>query len=796
MPETAVRKAVEPWLHPISSEAPGGADLRYEPEHEWIRNQAALLDMPTGGEIDWEGLVARAGDLLQRGSKDVLIASYLAYGLYATRGLEGLATGLWLVVELLDRYWEAAFPPRKRLRARANAVDWLTERACTALGQARVDDGDAAAVRALDAAAKRLAEVVGARFEESAPAMRPLLEAVERLALSVPGGEASPEPDRKPEPGPGDAAPPSPEPPAPAASGAAPPAQAPAPAEAAPAGSAAAPAQDVLGALRERVASLLEPVRAEAPGGEDLRYDPEHEGIRQRIAQLDAPTGGEVDWEAVEAEARALLSGRSKDLLIAAYFVAARFERDGLDGLAEGLAALAELMDGYWEQAFPPPKRLRARVQALGWLLERLEGLEDRQPAASERAAVERLEVAAGRFAEVTRARLGDEAPALRPLSERVGRLRMSLPAEEAPAAASGGRAGGAGGAEAPADGAPASEGAAAGAGPAEGAAPARPSAAPPAEVPDMPAAPAAELADAGEVKKFLGDVGKALQNAARLLFQASSADPTPYRLLRTALYLHLESPPPVTDGGKTRLPAPAPQVVQRLEAAAGNQRWDALLEAAESTLPAQRFWLDLHRYAVMALRQLGPSHAAAADAAQEATAALVRRMPALLERQFADGTPFASGSTREWLEGEVLGAPGSAPEAAAGGADGLDEALAAARKRAVEGDLQGAAQALAELERSGAARDRFRARLALADACAEGAPAVARGIYEALVAEVDRHHLESWEPELAKALYGSYHRLLSSKGARAGDTGSEHTWEIYSRLCRVAPAAAIKARG
>lgn len=91
---------VAPWLEPIPGDEPAGPDARYEPDHEHIRAQAALLDAPTGGDVDWPDVIKKGEGLLVNKSKDLLIASYVAYGLYRTNGLVGLASGMYLISEL------------------------------------------------------------------------------------------------------------------------------------------------------------------------------------------------------------------------------------------------------------------------------------------------------------------------------------------------------------------------------------------------------------------------------------------------------------------------------------------------------------------------------------------------------------------------------------------------------------------------------------------------------------------------------------------------------------------------
>lgn len=71
----------------------------------------------------------------------------------------------------------------------------------------------------------------------------------------------------------------------------------------------------------------------------------------------------------------------------------------------------------------------------------------------------------------------------------------------------------------------------------------------------------------------------------------------------------------------------------------------------------------------------------------------------------------------------------------------------------------------------------------------------VACGILDALVREADKHQLDEWEPELAAQVYAA---LIGARRA-AGSNLAPVTVpddELMSRLCRLAPAQALRAAG
>lgn len=238
---------VQPWLEPISAATPSGSSARYEPDYERILVEVAKLEAPTGGAVDWVQVATLGKKLLGSKSKDMLVAAYTGFALYAPKkSLAGLLEGMVLVSELTDRFWDTLFPDGKRQKARANAVGWFVQRVSLSIGDVVPAPADREVVEALIPAAQRLAEVCRTRLTEGGPAFSPLMEALERLRLQLPP-EAPP--------------PPAPEP-APSASPStgAPTTSAPSSAASAPVGAPVLPARgaDATGWLREVGAALCQ----------------------------------------------------------------------------------------------------------------------------------------------------------------------------------------------------------------------------------------------------------------------------------------------------------------------------------------------------------------------------------------------------------------------------------------------------------------------------------------------------------------------------------------------------------
>jgi type VI secretion system protein ImpA len=127
---------------------------------------------------------------------------------------------------------------------------------------------------------------------------------------------------------------------------------------------------------------LLEPVSAERPSGESLRYEGAYDRIREARREDDARLNRGIydsepkraDWGAVEAIAVEALSTRTKDLQIAAWLTEAWTHLYGLAGSREGLRLMAGLCAGFWETLHPEleGEDCEARVSPVVWVNEKL----------------------------------------------------------------------------------------------------------------------------------------------------------------------------------------------------------------------------------------------------------------------------------------------------------------------------------------------------------------------------------------------------------------------------------------
>ncbi len=107
------------------------------------------------------------------------------------------------------------------------------------------------------------------------------------------------------------------------------------------------------------VSYLLNPVSDDTPHGEDLEYDADFLEL-ERLAQgqPERQMGQSViaaeppDWRQVRERASDLFA-RSKDLRLASLYLQSAIALDGLNGLAQGLTLVRELLTQYWEGVYP-----------------------------------------------------------------------------------------------------------------------------------------------------------------------------------------------------------------------------------------------------------------------------------------------------------------------------------------------------------------------------------------------------------------------------------------------------------
>jgi type VI secretion system protein VasJ len=518
-----------------------------------------------------------------------------------------------------------------------------------------------------------------------------------------------------------------------------------------------------------------EPVSPDRPAGADIRYDPLFEDLQAEVDKLSSPTAeGALDWTKVVTLSAQILGTKSKDLLAASYLAVGLIHTRKIEGLASGLTVYRDLLETHWEGLFPPKARMRGRVGAIAWWLEKAEPALAQLPRVPpDGETLARLQESVDRIDRFFRENL-DEPPSLSPLAEFVGALGPL--AEER--AAREGPPEGAGEAVSRSEPAPAREHAAA---------------REPAGVAFPATVTSPEEADA-VLELGLAKIGE----VADVLRESDPAAPLAYRLARTAIWSAVESLPPATDG-RTAVPPPAAHVALSLKEMAGQGNDEGLLALAEGALPQNVFWLDLSRRAAEALSRLGDRFEAAHRAVCHETAAFARRLPGLELLAFADGTPFADAETQAWLAriGPAAGPDGEGAAAAAEGQAPADEdaalrqAVKECRGLVRKGKLLDAAERFRPGLSNGSRSRRLRWRLALAELLLGSKHTrLALPHLDLLLEEVGNFRLEDYDPDLALMCLKAAWTGFSAHPDQVPEGRAE---EMLRRIARLDLAEAIR---
>jgi type VI secretion system protein VasJ len=440
-----------------------------------------------------------------------------------------------------------------------------------------------------------------------------------------------------------------------------------------------------------------------------------------------------------------------------------------MDGVAIGLAGLNALLDAHWENMYPPARRARARSNALQFVADHLSPWIKRQTFTTSDAEAVRQAITHGRAVQsLVMDRLGDQAPALSGFLnefERVDRRltqRLESQAEETEASRS------------------------------ESTAPEESTASPP--------SPSASSSNGSPSPVEIPGEGEELsdEDARRIVTDVASrrrsmdlANPEPYALLRVVRWGSLQSVPP-NSSGETQIRAPEEAQRSALASLFDRKAFEKLLDAGETTFQSgpAHYWLDLQRMQVQAARQLGGRFTDVADAIQRHTVGLVDRFPELSTLSYRDGTPFADPTTLGWLDSLAPSSDASTADVS-GGADPLADVLADARKKMHSGSLEEALHGLTEMSAPDG-RTRFRRQLEIASLCLDGGhPEVALPLLEQLHADIERHALDQWEPDLALRTWTTLHTCYTrTDDLTASEAAQART--VYGRICEVAPSKAL----
>jgi len=457
--------------------------------------------------------------------------------------------------------------------------------------------------------------------------------------------------------------------------------------------------------------NLLNPIPGEKPCGEDLRYAPVYDQIKEARREEEGYESGEwikrADYPLVVKLCTEALANKTKDLQIAAWLTDALLHTEGFVGLKQGLDLLHGFVGTFWDGLYPQLEDGDAELRAapLQWigtnlilplrtapinkakhgLLDYTEskkvGYEEQADTSDKKEAraklLEQGKVApedfdksftetpkafylaaegaldgsiatVGALDTLCQEKFGDVAPSFSDLKKGLETVRHSVHLLLQKKRET-----------EPDPVEPGAEGAGpqgaeegtAGEGTASGTATGR-------GAPGV-AGIVIPLAD-GEPAQRRDAIANVVRAAATLR-KLDPYSPGPYLMLRGLRWGELRAALQAPD--LTLLEGPPTVLRQHVKRLAIEGKWEELLEAAENamSLPCSRGWLDLQRFVVDACVGLGKKYDGIVVAIRSELKALLRALPQLLEINLLDDTPAANSETRAWLQ-ELAAEPEAQP--------------------------------------------------------------------------------------------------------------------------------------
>lgn len=371
------------------------------------------------------------------------------------------------------------------------------------------------------------------------------------------------------------------------------------------------------------------PVTPDQQTGSDVRYEPEFEQLQTEIDKISIPSAsGGINWKKVSDLSGTILAEKSKDLLVACYLAVSQIHIRQLRGFRDGLIVLHDIVSTYWDSLFPPKKRMRGRLGAIEWWIEKSEtALKTLKPEPVESEILAGIQNTLSQIDTMMQEFL-PEPPLLRPIQRILEQIPVLASQKPEPVLAPG----------------------------TETDQPATPMPEPETKKEEHPGATPVKantmaLSTEKDAQKLLSESMQNIRQAAAYMLEHNPANPLAYRYRRLAAWAQVLTLPPASDR-KTQIPSPAPQVQQTLIDLREKGQWNAFIINAEQRLSQFIFWFDLNRWVSEALLELGDEYQAAHDTVCQETFFFVFRFPGLLELSFSDETPFSDIETRQWIEG------------------------------------------------------------------------------------------------------------------------------------------------
>lgn len=357
------------------------------------------------------------------------------------------------------------------------------------------------------------------------------------------------------------------------------------------------------------VGELLKPIDPQVPAGLFDIEDETYQAVDQEMVKLGGLHQSTIDWPYVEEASRLYLATQCKQFRVLGHLLTVWLRAGHWEQWSDAISVLAGMVEHYWETAHPKPgptgylakrKQVRVMLERLGEALPALDkasfnahhhrAATDAMTCLQRCAASAQLDEAALLELERSLARYGkpDQPPEEQVEVDAAARSNDSISRAFFPKSKSGG---------------PGNE----------------------------------------------RENRRALLSMAELVNQQDLYDPTGYLLRRFGLWAHIQTAPATKHERRTELTAVPMEIVEVYQDALNSTSIEpALLLRVEKSVVASPFWIRGSYLAANIAARLAMEEVA--EAIRQASGRFVRRVPALLELCFSDGSAFVDDQTRAWL--------------------------------------------------------------------------------------------------------------------------------------------------
>lgn len=535
-------------------------------------------------------------------------------------------------------------------------------------------------------------------------------------------------------------------------------------------------------------------INDDTPCGINAKYEPSYESLESEISKSESLDSDSTDWDTVRNLSTEILKNVSKDYSTACYLAYSLTHIDGYKGLMSGANLLEKLSEKYWDDMFPPKKRLRGRQNATQWFIEKISAyIENNEPLEKEMVLINDISASIKNLDYFLSEKMADSAPNFSDILRPLKRLKAIAAQKEtiAPKAPTPIKTEST---EVPSKEIPTIEDST----PKEKSPPQpvenevvsqsiKKTAPTKAADTTITSEPIGNVTSDMEARKALKQTQDGLRKLASHFGNIKASDPRRFRLSRSALWDNLDKLPPVKDN-KTQLPNPPSDKLKKLADLYDSGEFLEAINYGEKVAEKLPYWFDGNRYIALSLDALGPEFEKAKLCLENELASFIGRLPKIIDLEYSNGQAFATEQSKAWIS-SLTTQPNNSNTAESDSIDVIGSAFVAAKKLAISGKLADGFTLLNNCI-ANTKRDQFKIKMACAElACLNGKTKVGIPMLERLIEETRTLKVADWESDfLAKAL-----ALLVNAYEKLNETDSSKKQQekdaAYDQLCWYNPA-------